>query len=291
MKIHHLNGGTLYPYMSHWVHGIGSISNRPPLVTHCLLVETEDGLLLVDTGYGTRDYNHPSLAVYLFNAVSHCKRDLKETAIHQIRGLGFKPEDVRHIAVTHMHLDHVGGLPDFPHAKVHIFGDEYRGITQPRNIEEKYVCRREHWAHGPDWVVHELEGEQWFGFDRTPPVDLGDTEFFFVPLPDHTRGHSAVVLRTPEGWLMHCGDAYVHYGEVNPDGPIYPPKYKLTIFFMGLMAKAFRVLGEHTPRLRQLLRDHGDEVQIFCTHDPHEFAHYRPDFEFASSRKLMNKPG
>jgi len=275
----------MYPYVSHWVHGIGTLSKRPPLVTHCLLVETEDGLMLVDTGYGTQDYIHPSLSVYLFNAVSRCKNDLKETAIHQVRELGYNPEDVRHIAITHMHLDHVGGLPDFPHAKIHIFGEEYRGITQPRTLEEKYVCRREHWAHGPDWVVHELQGEQWFGFDCTNPVKMGETEFFFVPLPGHTRGLSAVTLRTPDGWLMHCGDAYVHYGEVNPDGPIYPPKYKITIFFMGLMTKAFRVLGGHPPRLRQLLREHGDEVQIFCTHDPYEFARYRPDFQFTSSQR------
>ncbi|WP_157871168.1 MBL fold metallo-hydrolase, partial [Streptomyces aurantiacus] len=40
--------------------------------------------------------------------------DLRETALHQIRQLGFRAEDVTHIVVTHFDADHVGGLADFP---------------------------------------------------------------------------------------------------------------------------------------------------------------------------------
>ena len=39
-----------------------------------------------------------------------------------------------------------------------------------------------------------------------------------------------------------------------------------------IFAKAYRALGTHSPRLRQLLRDHGDCVQTFCSHDPLEFS-------------------
>jgi glyoxylase-like metal-dependent hydrolase (beta-lactamase superfamily II) len=170
-----------------------------------------------------------------------------------------------------MHLDHIGGLPDFPNAKVHIYAEEYQGITSPHTLEEKYICRREHWAHSSDWVIHHLGSEEWNGFKRTPEVQLGDLIFFFVPLPGHTRGHSAVVLRSQDGWLMHCGDAYVYHGDVDPDGPHYPPRHKSALKIMGLFSQAFRVLGMHSHRLRRLRKEHGECVRIFCSHDALEF--------------------
>ena len=224
MKIHHLNCGTMYPLMNNWIHGMGDFLNRPPLVTHCLLVESKDGLLLVDTGFGRRDHTDPTPFVRSFMKVSNFRSDVTKTAIDQVKGLGYLPEDVRHIAITHMHLDHVGGLPDFPNARVHIYEKEYTAIYQPRIIEEKVVCRPEHWDHGPDWVVHELDEVDWFGFNCTPEVSLGEGSFFFVPLTGHTRGHSAVVIKTPDGWLMHSGDSYVYHGDVEPYNPHYPPK-------------------------------------------------------------------
>ncbi len=271
--------------MTHWVHGIGNLLNRSPLVTHCLLIETSAGLLLVDTGLGRQDIQHPTLMVRTFLGVSNYRlaidyKSIKETAYQQVQQLGYQPEDVRHIAITHMHLDHVGGLPDFPNAKVHIFAKEYAGITHPKSLEERYVCRREHWAHRPKWVIHELDGDSWFGFDCTPQFKFADIAFTFVPLTGHTRGHSAIVIKTQDGWLMHCGDAYVHYGDVDPDEPHHPPRYGLTLNIMGLFSYAFREIGVHSSKLRTLLKEHGDEIQTFCSHDPLEFARFCPDFDY-----------
>lgn len=267
MHIHHLNCGTFRPI---GLYGAGSLFKRGLGVTHCLLVETEEGLVLVDTGFGTRDYTNPTFTVRTFAAFSAFSRDLEETAVRQVIRLGYDPANVKHIVVTHLHLDHVGGLPDFPQAKVHLYVDEYEAAMRPRNMEERYVCRREHWAHGPDWVVHSLQGDRWSGFDCTPPVKFGSTEFFLVPLTGHTRGHCAVVVRLPDGWLMHCGDAYVFHGDVHPERPFHRPFSRVVLSVMNL-AKAFRAIGAHSPRLRTLLREHGDKVQLFCTHDPHEF--------------------
>jgi glyoxylase-like metal-dependent hydrolase (beta-lactamase superfamily II) len=204
---------------------------------------------------------------------------VNETAHEQVQRLGYRLDDVRHIAVTHMHLDHVGGLPDFPKAKVHIFSEEYRGISSPRTIEEKLICRREHWSHRPDWVIHELRGDRLFDFDCTPPFEMADIFFTFIPLTGHTRGHSAVAVCTSDSWLLHCGDAYVYHGDVDPDGPHYPSRYHLTLNLMGLFSKAFKVLGAHSGKLRRLLRRHASEVKLFCSHDPLEFSRYCPEYE------------
>jgi glyoxylase-like metal-dependent hydrolase (beta-lactamase superfamily II) len=124
--------------------------------------------------------------------------------------------------------------------------------------------------------VHALQGDTWFGFDCTPPVDIGSLRFCFVPLPGHTRGHSGVALRLPDGWLLHCGDAYMFHGEVDPDKPHHPPYHWLVRIFFSLN-KSFRQIGKHAPRLRTLLQEHGEEVTLICSHNPWYFDKYMND--------------
>jgi glyoxylase-like metal-dependent hydrolase (beta-lactamase superfamily II) len=269
MRRYHLNCGTIHVVGGVAIIGTGGLFKRAHGVIHCILTETDDGLLLVDTGFGTRDFTSPTALNNWFITLSGSPRDQGETAVEQIRRLGYAAEDVRHIVVTHFHFDHVGGLPDFPQARVHIFEDELDGVLHPRDMYERYVYRPEHWQHNPRWEPHALQGDTWFGFDCTPAVDLGSTRFFLVPLPGHTAGHCGVVLQTPEGWLFHCGDAYAYHKDVDPVNPRKPPHYGLWKL-MVLANKAYRAIGKHSPRLRKLLREHGDEVTLTCSHDPVE---------------------
>ncbi len=59
MRIHHLNTGTMCPIGRRFVNGTGGIFQRARMVCHCLLVETSDGLALVDTGIGLDDIAQP----------------------------------------------------------------------------------------------------------------------------------------------------------------------------------------------------------------------------------------
>jgi len=269
MQVHHLNCGTIRMFGGVAMLGTGGLFTRARGVTHCVLVDTGDGLLLIDSGWGSRDCTAPSLFMRAVIPVSGFGRDLESTAIRQVERLGYAPEEVKHIVLTHFHFDHAGGLPDFSWAKVHIFQDEYEAVTQPRDMYERFPYRREHWAHGPDWVVHSLSGDSWFGLDCTPPVDVGETQFCLVPLPGHTRGHCGVALRLPDGWLLHCGDAYIYHGNVDPKHPRHPPYHRLFRPFFNVN-RAMRSIGAHGPRLRHVLRAHGDEVTLTCTHDPVE---------------------
>ncbi|RZL98332.1 MAG: MBL fold metallo-hydrolase, partial [Sphingomonas sp.] len=58
MRIHHLNCGTCCPAGGRLFDGY-TPHGAAHLVCHCLLIETDAGLVLVDTGYGTRDVDHP----------------------------------------------------------------------------------------------------------------------------------------------------------------------------------------------------------------------------------------
>jgi glyoxylase-like metal-dependent hydrolase (beta-lactamase superfamily II) len=171
----------------------------------CLLIETEQGLVLVDTGLGREDYTRQPAILRVFRAVTIVPLDAGAAIMRQIARLGHKPQDVRHIVLTHMHFDHCGGLPDFPHATVHVHRREYAAFIGRRRAWMEVAYVRRHIAHQPRFELYEDTGERWFDW---PAIRLPfQPEMWLVPLFGHTRGHCGVAMRTEGGWLFHSGDA------------------------------------------------------------------------------------
>jgi glyoxylase-like metal-dependent hydrolase (beta-lactamase superfamily II) len=268
MEIYHLNCGMMYAFGFPLDDDTGGFLKRGRGVIHCLLVDTGNGLALVDTGWGMRDCTAPSPAVRQFADIVGCARNVSETAFRQVETLGHDPAEVKHIFTTHLHLDHAGGLPDFPEAIVHASASEIEACLHPRTLVEWRAYRPEHRAHGPKWQSHVPQGDRWFGLDCAPPVRVGETEFVMIPLAGHTRGHCAVAVRIGDRWLLHCGDAYGYYRQVDPVQPYSHPSGKL---METILTRAFRMPRRHWLSLRELLQAHGDHVQTFCAHDAHEF--------------------
>src|SRR5262245_41931721 len=151
-KVHHLNCATMCPAGGFL---LGQRGFRGRLVAHCLLIETErDGLVLIDTGFGTRDVAGQTPLRRMFRSVVRPRLDAEEPAIAQIRALGLDPAAVRHIVVTHLDVDHAGGLSDFPGARVHLHAREHAAaMARTRSIErQRYLP--EHWSHGPRWELY-----------------------------------------------------------------------------------------------------------------------------------------
>ncbi|MFS8198260.1 MBL fold metallo-hydrolase [Streptomyces sp. CWNU-52B] len=254
MKVHHLNCGTMR-------------LPGAPLVCHVLAVETGNGLVLVDSGFGTRDIAEPARRL---GGVRHLNRpalDLRETALHQIRQLGFQAEDVTHIVATHFDLDHIGGLADFPDAQVHVTAAEAHGALSPATRLEKSRYRRVQLSHHPKLIRHEPAGERWRGFAAAEQLTGIDDGIVLVPMPGHTRGHTAVAVDAGDYWVLHCGDAFFHPGTL--DGTTRVPA-SLRIQ-ERLVAHDIKAVRANQARLAEL-RDSGQEdLMTVCAHDPAQF--------------------
>lgn len=246
---------------------------RPaPAVNHCLLVETEAaGLVLVETGLGLGDVRDPGGTLGSdWAEMAQPALDEEETAIRQIARLGFAPSDVRHIILTHLDVDHSGGLPDFPDAHVHVLASE---LDAALSQAPSFRYRPAHWAHEPRWVTYDSDpGEPWYGFTALQPKGLPQ-EIRLVPLGGHTTGHSGIAVQRGDRWLLHCGDAYYYHRELGELRETHP---LLDIVQTSSQVSRDLRLGTQA-RLRELVREHGDEVEVFSAHDPWEFARYTDD--------------
>jgi glyoxylase-like metal-dependent hydrolase (beta-lactamase superfamily II) len=171
-----------------------------------------------------------------------------------------------------MHLDHAGGLPDFPAARVHLLADELEAYLHPRTLMERYAYRAEHHAHDPKWEPHQLQGDRWFGLPSTPSVRIGEAKFVLIPFTGHTRGHCGVALGLDDRWLLHCGDVCGYHPQVDPAQPYTHPSGKLMEW---LVTTAFKMPKRHWLSIRELLSAHGDRIQVFCSHDAREFESLR----------------
>ncbi len=274
MRVHHLSCGTMCPLGGSLVDGTGSPFRTATMVCHCLLIETDRGLVLVETGLGLQDVVDPVVPLpRYFRLVTRPRLDVSETAVRQVAALGHSPDDVRHIVVTHLDVDHAGGLRDFPRAKVHVYETEYRTALAGATRADRARYHAADWSHGPDWVVHRTGlADTWLGFEAVREPEGLPPEILLVPLAGHTRGHVGVAVQAGPRWLLHAGDAYFFHGEMDPTEARCPP---LLSVFESMVATDGAARRRNQARLRELVRGHGDEVEVFSAHDAAELRRYR----------------
>jgi glyoxylase-like metal-dependent hydrolase (beta-lactamase superfamily II) len=271
MRVHHLNcisscplGGRLMDDRTE------SVVRRGQLVNHCLLVETDAGLVLVDTGFGMQDVLHPETRLSrFFLTLMKPEFRIELTALRQIERLGFDPRDVRHIVLTHLDFDHAGGLDDFPQASVHLLEAERDSAVQRRTWLDRQRYRPQQWSTLLNWRVYPTsQGQDWFGFERAVDLEGLPPEIVLIPLVGHTFGHAGVAVRRGDGWLLQCGDAYFFHAEMDLERPWCTPGLRT---YQRMMEKDRQARLWNQTRLRQLRRSSGGSLEICCAHDPVEF--------------------
>ncbi len=264
MRIHPLDCGSFVPPGARWLGVPHGAWGPARLACQCLLVELPDRLLLVDAGIGLLDVQDPLRRMGpRFIGLTRPELDPAHAAIRQVQALGFRPQDVTEILITHLDIDHAGGLADFPWARVHLAQAEHTAaVVRPDRVERQRY-RPAQWAHGPHWVTHGPGGESWMSFEGVRPLgDLGP-DVLRVPLPGHTRGHCGFALRTDSGWLLHAGDAILDRREL---GFWRHPPVALRAYQRAL-AMDVGARKRSRAALERCHLEHGHEVEIICTHE------------------------
>ncbi len=241
---------------------------RGKLACRCILVETGSELVLVDTGFGLLDVTNPTqrLSRFFLRLLDPAFKE-QLTAIRQIEALGFSARDVRHIVLTHLDFDHAGGLDDFPEAAIHVMHVEAEDASAQQSWLDRQRYRPQQWSSIARWNTYEPSGERWFGFKAVRDLRGVPPEILMVPLRGHTLGHAGVAIREDRDWLLVAGDAYFDHDELDLDNPRCAPGLR---FYQWMLEKDRRARLANQRHLRELLRDHQDEIRVICSHDPRE---------------------
>ena len=236
---------------------------------HCLVVGEADRLVLIDAGLSLEEQERPKLLGPLARSLGFVAAP-ERAAVRQLAELGLDPGAVTDIVMTHLDLDHVGGVRDFPEARVHVHAREASAARARRSFGEK-LRYRPYQLSGVDLVTHgDAESEavatrtadgQWVG--TIPVLEIGGWRVELVPFFGHTRGHCGVRLHGERGEMLHVGDAYYDRSELTLPGGL----------FFDFFRRTLNVEPRRAATVRECLREWADNgVEVFSSHDPGEFA-------------------
>jgi glyoxylase-like metal-dependent hydrolase (beta-lactamase superfamily II) len=177
--------------------------NRIPLATRCVLVETPDALVLLETGLGNKE-NEKFLDIYGVDNASSDPR-YPDRLQQLIAEAGFRAEEVGVVIDTHLHFDHAGGNTfrdaegqvrvSFPNARYHVQRGEWEWAH--RNNERTSA------SYLPDNYDPVMESGQ---------LDLMEGNVEIVPgisvyrTPGHCPHHQSVLLRSGDETACFLAD-------------------------------------------------------------------------------------
>lgn len=165
-------------------------------------IEHPEGVLLVDSGEIPQASNPTYYAcdpgsAFFYSSFLRFSVTPEEEIAAQLAGLGIQPRDVRWVAQTHLHGDHIHGLKHFDRAEVFVSPLDYP--TSLGAVPCLY----------PDWLAPtlvEFTPDDLPGFGRSRRItSAGDV--VIVPTPGHSGGHQSVLLRGGDKSYLLAGDA------------------------------------------------------------------------------------
>ena len=174
------------------------------LPVNVVVVEHAAGLCLFDTGQAAR----PGRSAYLpgrhpFLRLARFELGPDDEAAPQLTRLGLDLMEVRWVVLSHLHIDHVGGLTAFTHAEVLVSRVEWERAQGLPGRLRGYLPSR--WPSQLEPKLLDFDGEPFGPFAASHDV-AGDGRLLVVPLPGHTPGHVGLLVRNGRATLS-VGDA------------------------------------------------------------------------------------
>ncbi len=222
-------------------------ANRIGLQTNCLLLRSDDRIVLVETGCGDK-WSAKTRTIFAIE---------NRTIIDALGGQEVPPSDITDVMVTHLHFDHAGGLtrvdgddvvPVFENAAVHVQGREWEDALANRSTMTGTYLRT-HLDPIADRVSL-LDGEQ---------VILPGVRSW--PMPGHTWGQQAVLIDTADGVVCFPGDVCPTRHHV---GAPYSMGYDM-LPYQNMLSKRL-LLERSVAESWTLVLDHDPDHAVFRVH-------------------------
>ena len=166
-------------------------------------VENRDGVVLIDAGANAGCMRLPRWHPYFQRAVQF-DIEPEQEAGSQLRALGIAPSDVKLIVLTHLHIDHDGGLAPFPHARVLVSAGERAAASGLIGRLNGYLPQR--WPSHFDPEPLAFADQPYGPFARSRRL-TADGALIALPTPGHTPNHISVALDDGERRIVFVGDA------------------------------------------------------------------------------------
>lgn len=174
--------------ISRWSPGV-NIGKSMDFADNCYLIHHSQGWLLWDTGLTDALAAKPDGEAPADPRAIHWRRP--KTLVSQLDQLGVKASDIKFVAISHTHPDHIGNVELFPQSMLLAQKAEY-DWPGPNNTPR----------FNPAHPVTKLEGDH---------DVFGDGSARIISTPGHTPGHQSLLVKLPKtGALVLSGDA-VHF--------------------------------------------------------------------------------
>jgi N-acyl homoserine lactone hydrolase len=174
--------------ISRWSPGV-DVGKSMPMAENCYLMHHTQGWLLWDTGVTDAIAALPNGQAPSDPRAIHWYRP--KTLASELNAVGVKPTDIKFLAISHTHPDHVGNVEMFPEATLLVQKAEYEW-PNPLGVGR----------FKPEHPVKKLDGD----YDV-----FGDGSMIIISTPGHTPGHQSLLVKLPKtGAIVLSGDA-VHF--------------------------------------------------------------------------------
>jgi N-acyl homoserine lactone hydrolase len=179
------------------------------LPIHAYAIEHAEGVIVVDAGGNAGLMRLPQWHPYFRFAVRF-DIDREQEIGPRLKALGIGARDVKTVLLTHLHIDHDGGLGDFPEAKVLVAAGELAAASGIRGKLGGYLPQR--WPRSFDPKPLPMQDASLGPFPQSACITC-DGAIRVIPTHGHTPHHVSVVAETEGGRIIFTGDAT--YSEEN----------------------------------------------------------------------------